>query len=301
MSEETKNMDGEVKVSEISKGERLRVAREALNLEVEDVAAKLYFETRFIRALEKDDYSIFAGSAYLYGYMRAYVKLLELPLDEFVSDLKNIEEENERKFEAISYQTISPTEQRKWLLPALLGLLLAVAAVVGFVLLSGEDSARADSLATTKSGVADAQEMHNIPVPSRDKDKPNTASSVVSAKAKTTTKQLTISKVNIAVAAPLPKVKLTPLPHLRLEYKTDSWTDIRDANGKRLVYRMVEKGNHLELDSSSSYSILLGYSPGVSVSWDNQPFNISEYTRKNIAYFEVGKKKKTSSALTMRE
>ncbi len=299
MSEETKNMDGDVKVSEISKGERLRGAREALNLEAEDVAAKLYFETRFIRALENDDYSIFAGSAYLYGYMRAYVKLLELPLDEFVSDLKNIEEENERKFEAISYQTISPTEKRKWLLPALLGLLLAVAAVVGFVLLSGEDSARADSLAVTKNGVADAHEMHNIPVPSR--DSPSTASSEVSVKAKTKTKQLTISKVNIAVAAPQPKVKLIPLPHLRLEYKTDSWTDIRDANGKRLVYRMVEKGNYLELDSSSSYSILLGYSPGVSVSWDNRPFNTSEYARKNIAYFEVGKKKKTSSALTMRE
>ncbi|VAX14134.1 hypothetical protein MNBD_GAMMA24-2539 [hydrothermal vent metagenome] len=296
MSEETRNTDEELKVTEISKGERLRLAREALGLEVGDVAAKLYFETRFIRALEQDDYSIFAGSAYLYGYMRAYVKLLELPLDEFVSDLKNIEEENERQFESVSYEAMSSTEHRKWLLPALLGLLLAVAAVVGFILISGEDSARADSLAGFEKGSANTREMRSTSNPSR--EVPSATSN--EAKAKTTkTVPLATSKVNLVIAAPQPKV--TPPPHLRLEYKTDSWTDIRDANGKRLVYRMVEKGNRLDLDSSSSYSILLGYSPGVSVSWNNQPFNTSEYERKNIAYFEVGKKKKLSSAITMQE
>ena len=83
-------------------------------------------------------------------------------------------------------------------------------------------------------------------------------------------------------------------PRLLLEYKTDSWTDIRDAGGKRLIYRMVEKGNRLELDSSPSYSILLGYSPGVSVSWDEQPFNQAEYQRENIAYFVVRSEEHTS-------
>ncbi len=298
MSEEEKSIEEEVKTVDTSKGERLRLAREALGLEAEDVAGKLYFETRFILALEKDDYSIFAGSAYLYGYMRAYVKLLDLPLDEFVSDLKNIEEENERQFESVSYQTASPGERNKWLLPVLLGLLLAVVAIVGFVLLSAEDSAHADSLAKTDNA-ATAQREQGIPLAAA--DHAQAAPSEVKAKTKTKTEPLRISRIRVAPAAtPKALIDVAP-PRLQLEYKTDSWTDIRDANGKRLVYRMVEKGNHLQLDSSSSYSILLGYSPGVSVSWDNQPFNKSKYERENIAYFVVGKKSKTSSAITMRE
>lgn len=298
MSEEKKNMNEELKAGKTSKGERLRLAREVLGLEIQDVATKLYFETRFIRALEDDDYSIFAGSAYLYGYMRAYVKLLELPLDEFVSDLKNIEEENEHPFERVSYQTVSPLEHRKWLLPVLLGLLLAVVAVIGFVLINAKDSARADSLVRTETGRLDVQKTRNVSLPSiRDAQ---AAPPVAGAKLKTD--RVTISKAGVAVPASGEKPAVeAALPRLLLEYKTDSWTDIRDANGKRLVYRMVEKGNRLELDSSPTYSILLGYSPGVSVSWDNQPFNKSEYERKNIAYFVVGEKKKPSSAVTVRE
>ncbi|HEB54817.1 MAG TPA: helix-turn-helix domain-containing protein [Gammaproteobacteria bacterium] len=296
MSEEQKNIE-ESKTADTSKGERLRLAREALGLEIEDVAVKLYFETRFIRALENDDYSIFAGSAYLYGYMRAYVKLLDLPLDEFVRDLKNIEDENERQFENISYQTASPGERKKWLLPVLLGLLLLVAAIAGFILLRAEDSARADSLAKTDGGVADAQAMPGIPLASAD----DALSKPGAAKIKTKTERLTTTKIHVLpIASPKAPDKIAP-PRLLLEYKTDSWTDIRDASGKRLVYRMVEKGNRLQLDSSSSYSVLLGYSPGVSVSWDNQPFNTSKYERENIAYFVVGNKKKTPSAITMRE
>ncbi len=295
MTEEKKNMDEESKAGKTSKGERLRLAREVLGLEVQDVATKLYFETRFIRALEEDDYSIFAGSAYLYGYMRAYVKLLELPLDEFVCDLKNIEEENEHPFESISYQTASSIEHRKWLLPVLLGLLLAVVAIVGFVLINAKDSARADSLAGTES---EAQEIRSVPLAPAG----NTQAAPSVARANAKTDRVTISKVGIAIPASQekPPAEVTP-PRLLLEYKTDSWTDIRDANGKRLVYRMVEKGNRLELNSSSTYSILLGYSPGVNVSWDNHPFNKSAYERKNIAYFVVGAKKKTSPAITVRK
>ncbi len=285
MSKEKKNRDEDINITENSKGKRLRLARETMGLEASEVAAKLYFETRFILALENDDHSIFAGSAYLYGYMRAYVKLLGLPLDEFVCDLKNIEEENERHFEQISYQPAVQPERKRRMLPLVLGLLLLVAVIVaGVVLMSGDESARADSLSSlAETGVQTEQEMRNIPVPPAAED----------------------ARADSADAEAEHKVsanrKLSARPRLLLEYKTDSWTDIRDAGGKRLIYRMVEKGNRLELDSSPSYSILLGYSPGVSVSWNEQPFNQTEYQRENIAYFVVGGKKKTSSSAIAQE
>jgi len=286
MSKEKKNRDGDINITENSKGKRLRLARETLGLEASEAAAKLYFETRFILALENDDHSVFAGSAYLYGYMRAYVKFLGLPLDEFVCDLKNIEEENERHFEQISYEPAAQTEHKRRVLPVMLGLLLLAALIVaGVVLMSGNDSAKADSITSlTETGVQVAEQMRSIPVPPARDTQADTAAAETGQKVSANQNPSTDAK-----------------PRLLLEYKTDSWTDIRDAAGKRLVYRMVEKGNRLELDSSPSYSILLGYSPGVSVSWDEQPFNQAEYQRENIAYFVVGEKKETSSTATARE
>ena len=52
MSKEKKNRDGDINITENSKGQRLRLAREAMGLEASEAAAKLYFETRFILALE---------------------------------------------------------------------------------------------------------------------------------------------------------------------------------------------------------------------------------------------------------
>ncbi len=282
MSDVKKNVDGAASGKDLSKGERLRLAREALELEVSDVAAKLYFETRFILALENNDYSIFAGSAYLYGYMRAYVKLLDLPLDEFVGELKNIEDEKELQFESlgedISYQTVAKTDYKKWILSGLLGLLLLVVAVVGYVLMSASDSAKAESITLLKQTDAlPGQELRSIRVPLIEED--------VQAEGK-----VVFNKSDDKLVA-----KTMTTPRLLLEYKTDSWTDIRDADGKRLIYRMVEKGNRLQLDSSPTYSILLGYSPGVKVSWNDQPFNLSEFERENIAYFVVGNKDMASS------
>ncbi len=308
MSEEKKNMDEKLSVTESSKGERLRLAREALGFDVSEIAAKLYFETRFILALENDDYSIFAGSAYLYGYMRAYVKLLGLPLDEFVCDLKNIEDENEVNLENIgeniSYQPALRAERKKWVLPTMIGLLLAVIAVAGFVLMSGSDSAKADSIASlTETGNQAGKELRRISVPLAREAPADIAIAETNIEITTgpTINEADSEKadrealVNQDVSAEVAR------PRLLLEYKTDSWTDIRDADGKRLVYRMVEKGNRLELDSSPTYSILLGYSPGVNVSWNDQPFSLSEYERENIAYFVVGEKNKTSSVTIARD
>ncbi len=286
MNNEKKEVNEEEKASEISKGTRLRLAREAKGWEVSEAAVKLYFETRFIIALENDDYSIFAGSAYLYGYMRAYVKLLGLSLDEFVSDLENIEDENETHFEKILYEPSVKQKSRKWILPALAGVIIAIIMAAVFLLYNG-DSAEPDTLTfLSNEGEQSGQASHQISIPLSGED---TGQPVVMDEKTTsggTTQKLALS----------PNAASKPAdPRLLLEYKSDSWTDIRDAKGKRLVYRMVEKGHRLELDSSPSYSILLGYSPGVEISWNDQPFSLAKYESDNTAYFVVGKGSKTGS------
>lgn len=60
-------------------GSRLREARIAADLSVEEVAARLHLYPRTIAHIENDDYAHLPAPTFVRGYLRAYARLLELP------------------------------------------------------------------------------------------------------------------------------------------------------------------------------------------------------------------------------
>lgn len=65
-------------------GQRLRQAREALNLSQRDVARQLHLKECLIQALEDNDEEALPAKTYLLGYLRNYARLLNLPADEII-------------------------------------------------------------------------------------------------------------------------------------------------------------------------------------------------------------------------
>ncbi|MCO5055703.1 helix-turn-helix domain-containing protein [Thermomonas sp.] len=59
-------------------GERLRAAREAAGMSVEDVALKLRMTTRVVRSLEAEDWSRLGAPVFVRGQVRSYSRLLGL-------------------------------------------------------------------------------------------------------------------------------------------------------------------------------------------------------------------------------
>jgi cytoskeleton protein RodZ len=69
-------------------GARLRLAREAARLTVNDVAGCLHLMPELIVAIENDDYSRAPRGVFLRGYMRSYAKLLNIPGDDIIQALE---------------------------------------------------------------------------------------------------------------------------------------------------------------------------------------------------------------------
>ena len=69
---------------ELSAGQRLREAREAQGLSVEDVAARLNISVKYIQALEDLDFDSLPGLPFVRGYIRSYARFVELSGDELV-------------------------------------------------------------------------------------------------------------------------------------------------------------------------------------------------------------------------
>lgn len=71
-----------------SVGAALMCARVAKNLSIEDLAERTKVGTRFLRALEQDDFSVFASRIYVMGFAKAYAKVVGLDIEGVVASLR---------------------------------------------------------------------------------------------------------------------------------------------------------------------------------------------------------------------
>ncbi|MGB5279996.1 MAG: RodZ domain-containing protein [Arenicellales bacterium] len=75
---------------------------------------------------------------------------------------------------------------------------------------------------------------------------------------------------------------------LSISYSNDSWTDVRDANGKKLLYRTVKKGENIALAGKLPLSVFFGFAQGVKVTFNGEEIDVPGYTRGVFARFTVG-------------
>jgi len=72
-----------------SVGSILRKEREKKHIQLSEISASTKIPERYLRAIEKDDYSVFPAETYLIGFIRNYARELELDPNEIVSLYKN--------------------------------------------------------------------------------------------------------------------------------------------------------------------------------------------------------------------
>ena len=65
-------------------GHRLRQAREAAGMSVQDVADRLKIPIRVIDGLEKEEYAKLGAPVFVRGQLRSYARLLGLPIDTLI-------------------------------------------------------------------------------------------------------------------------------------------------------------------------------------------------------------------------
>jgi cytoskeletal protein RodZ len=80
-----------------SVAEQLRVAREAKNLTIEQVAELTKIRTDYVRALEEGDYTAFSAPIYIRGSVRSYATLLKVDVNAILATL-NVELKGTQKF-----------------------------------------------------------------------------------------------------------------------------------------------------------------------------------------------------------
>ena len=309
-------------------GVRLRERRESNHLSREEVAHHLRLDAQLIKALEEDDYSRLPSPAYICGYLRSYARLLKLPEDEIVQAYSHGEQIQSALIpESVSILPKKMTVNIAFIKTIVI-IIITVLVAGGMYLLaekfdvfSGGDRTQKSSelrvppapetsqppandtsaapIANTQQSVANTS-VEQIPQPSPE----------VTESSKPLIEQLPTPKTTIpeiATTAPdKPPAKTEAAPPanaqeqqnkpavttqtLRLHFLGDSWAEVTDNTGKRLIYQLVEKNADLKLDGEAPFTILLGNAPEVQVFYKGKEFDHARYHRGEIAYFRVGVK-----------
>lgn len=72
--------------SSVGPGMRLREAREQAKITISEVANQLHLTSKYVEAMETDDYVATPNRVFVRGYLRSYAKFLNLPPDEILAE-----------------------------------------------------------------------------------------------------------------------------------------------------------------------------------------------------------------------
>jgi cytoskeleton protein RodZ len=287
-----------------SLGKMLSEARERLGLSVADVAVQTKFAPRQIEALEADDFKHLPEPAFLRGFVRSYAKILHLDVEPLLAALPQAK--------AAVAEMIPPsvevpypggnTSQKQTLILLGAALLLAMIAV-GFSVWHFTTPLRQSPSAKLEASVALPAEKQAIPEPPVQQHNMTASSSPVEVKRQSsaTAAQSSVRAAKTKAVQAQPQIQTTettPQPQaieagnidvtvtstLRLVFGEESWTEIKDKDGKVLSSQINPPGSELLVEGSPPFSMLIGHAASASLFYQGKQVDLKPYINQ---YSEV--------------
>lgn len=269
-------------------GRRLRAAREIAQISISEAAGHLRLDPQLITALEEDRYEALPGAAYVCGYLRSYARLLKLPENEIVQAFTHGEDIKSALIPE-NVNILPPKRVNRRLIQTLLAVTVMIIVVAGllwmaeqFHLFEAKDHTRA--LTVPIEPINPSSPPAQLPA----ENLPATAPS------ETTKDSHEVLTPPVEESTPEGETTETKpvsknAKELRLKYNADSWTEVKDANGVRLIFRLVEKNSVITLRGEPPLWVLLGYANGVEVFYQGKRFDHKDFIQNDVAIFSVGK------------
>ncbi len=274
-------------------GARLRAAREAAGLSLEQVAQQLKLAPRQVRALEEEDFAQLPGRTFARGFVRNYARLLNLDGDDLLRLLPDsartpaLEAPALHSTGAMIAELPSRGPARpgfsRWVIPIVLVACIVAAATYewyrGALAPPSEPKHAALPPPAVIAPAATARtELANPFSPE--------------AKAEATAPAPGVAENELAAApsaapaappAPAPAAEAAAPAQLQLTYHGPSWTEIRDRDGQVLMSRLVAAGSEQSLRGSAPFDIVIGNANEVTLVYRGTLVDLSRYTRQNVA------------------
>jgi cytoskeleton protein RodZ len=248
-------------------GEELREARIALGVSIEDAATQLRINKRYLQALEEGRIKDLPGAAYAVGFVRSYATALGLDADDAVRRFRDMSGTAVTKSGDLVFPEPVPRRGIPTGVLAALGLALAMGGYIAWYQWSGRGERVVDAVPPLPPRLERAVETPDT--------QETPAAPVVVAPA----------PAPVPVAAPPPPVIDPDKPRVVIRAKGESWVQIRDNPGNRvLTDRVLRAGEIIEIPNRPGIVLTTGKAESLDILVDGQgvdPFG-GPGVRRNI-------------------
>ncbi len=274
-------------------GALLRAEREKQNITVKEIASQLNLHTEVVDALELDDNEKLPAPMYVRGYIRSYARILKLDADKLIglydqdaSGPPEIIPEIKQTSQASS--TDKPVK--------------AATSLVAFCLLLLFLSWWLQSNKVVKHPVEINPEV-SVPVleaPPEKKYVPVYPEEIFRQQHGLTAPSDTVNQNEpdqTTASDKLPDFEPespgqsqsqntgTGPDQVNLHLIKDSWVEVKDTNDTKLYLGLARAGSNINLSGTAPFDVLLGYSPGVEITFNGTRFDPEPFSNNGIARF----------------
>lgn len=275
----------------ISLGKMLSEARERLGLSVSDVASQIKFAPRQIEALEADDFQRLPEAAFLRGFVRSYAKILHLDPQTLLAALpqkKTSQGDLIPDSVGEPYPDVHSAMRQNliWLGAALL-LFIAVAGFALWHFTAPAEQPKAEKVESPLSlpdniQITQAQLIPeaNVADPVALKTRPSVNVAQSSVHATSTAASRSASRKHTITTGAEPGTP-SPIISIRMEFSEESWTEIKDKDGKIVSSQVNPAGSELRVDGQAPLSILIGHAPSARLYLRDKEIDLAPHTRRS--------------------
>lgn len=273
MAEETGKLDNSNEDSESSgplAGERLVAARREQKIPIVEIAKELHLDEYKVRALERNEFDVIGAPVFAKGHLRKYAQLVGVPEEDVMTDYHLIDRSHgappEISLRSRPRREISPGP---WLAA------IAAITVLGLAYwwLAGRTPAAEVAAPAIAPMQSDAESSADLPqtIGSSDAlDVPEALDNEVSSEASNDAETVAATP-----AIPPPVVRISTEMRVSVTFSGDCWTEITDASGQRLFFRLGTAGDTINLSGEAPFNVLFGSAENVSLTVDGEPYEIS--------------------------
>ena len=298
-------------------GRALRDERLRQDKDTAEVADGLHLNRRTIEALEADDVDNLPPLAYVRGYVRSYAQLLGLDPEPLIRQLADARGGGERQ--ALNPHVGEETRKRRARSAArrgtgVIGVALGLALIIGGVVAGGwwlsrselnlpfpatptaEDDAPAETLS---ADTAESSAAPTEPEPEAEPEPEPEPEPITQPDDSSMEPELDRQAIADAVMGESGESDASREPTepdgagenesaaLVLRFSGESWMEVTDASGERLLFGIAESGDE-RLDGEAPFDIVVGDVTNVEIEYEGEPVNLAEYARGSVARLTVG-------------
>ena len=301
-------------------GGRLREAREAQGLQIEEVANELRISASALAALEDNRFDALGAAVFARGYLKQYGARLGLDPRDLLARYERAVGESE--IELAPTKGIRLRDERQislWIVSAF-ALVLIVGglswwwwrqAEIDLTPDSADSERNAEASTAAESGVDEADSAAPAlaaglePVAELEPEpEPDSESAVESETALATTRspesqaavddpapepapQPTEANAQASLASAVESPAVADGPVLEVIFIEDSWAEISDGEGSRLFRDLGRAGTQTRLPADRNLNIYLGNASGVVLRLDGEPVPVPGAGRRDVVRFEL--------------